>query len=557
MDWVWLKTGARPRPDPVKVATIVFGAPRRALKADPPRTLSYYLQVPPKAALVFDYAGAKGTGFAVRAAVDGGPTRALFSAEAAAPKWKEARVDLSGLAGKLVRLDLVTTGHAGRAGWGEPDLVQAGPPPESPPVRRDQRAKNLLYIMIDTARQDVFTPFNKKTHVAAPAFARLATESTIFTNAYCNSNWTKPSVATIWSGLYPSTHNTKTKSVVLPRAVPVYSEHLRKHGFATAAFIANGYTSGKFGFKRGWGTYRNYIRQDLPYKAPHVYGDALDWLKKNKDKDRRFFLYIQAIDPHVPYEPPQKWRAPYYAGKYRGRLGPTVTGYETQDFDKGKVAFSDDDKRYVRALYDGEITYHDHHFGAFLREVAALGLLDETLLVVSNDHGEELLEHGHYGHGHTLHEELIRAPLLIRYPKLFPAGKVVKHTVELVDLLPTELQVLGVPWMKDLEGLSLLGAVRGKPAMQPGYAVAEYLQLQRAIRLGDHKLIQRRAGEASLYDLAADPGEQQDLAARRPVARRACEVYLGEALGVPNKAARLNRLPPRRRFDGEAVKMDP
>jgi arylsulfatase A-like enzyme len=556
VDWVWLRDEASaPRPNPKKSATLTFGTPRRALVADPPRTLSFYLEVPEQSALVFDYAGQGKPRFEVRVSKHGAAPATLFSGEGG-PRWREGRVDLSGLAGELVRLDLVSRGGAGgRAGWGEPELLRKGRAPQVRPVGRDQRAKNLLYILIDTVRQDVFRGFNPKTRVEAPAMDRLARESSIFTNAYANSNWTKPSVATIWSGLYPSTHNTKTKPARLPREVPVYSEHLRKHGFATAAFIANGYTSGKFGFKRGWDHYRNYIREDKPYKAVHVYADALAWLKRNRDK--RFFLYIQSIDPHVPYEAPRPFLSRYHEGEYKGRLGPTVTGYETQDFNEGKVPFSEEDRQYTRAHYDGEVTYHDHHFGLFLEQVRRMGLLDETLLVVSNDHGEELLDHGKYGHGHTLYEELIRAPLVIRYPPLFPAGGVYDEVVELVDLLPTELQVLGLPWLNGIEGLSLLGLVQGRPAMVPGYAISEYRQLGRAVRLGTYKLIRWRSGKTELYDLARDPGEQENVAASHPVARRACEVYLGEGLGVPGKGLRLNRMPRRRRFDGGEARIDP
>lgn len=554
LDWIWLRTRGKDPPSPIKVATRTFGSPRRSLVGDPERCYSFHLQVPPRSTLVFDYAGEPGTRFEVRAASDGDEPKRLFSEEFQGERWREARVDLTPLAGRAVRLDLITRGKGGAAGWGEPDIVTSGEAPRVPLVRRSQRAKNLIYILIDTARQDVYTPFNPDTRVKAPALAKLAEESTVFTNAYTNSNWTKPSIASIWSSLYPITHDTKSKKAVLPKDVPVLSEHLQDQGFATAAFIANGYTSDKFGFKRGWRTYRNYIRENRPPEAEHVYADALAWLKKSNAK--RFFLWIQTIDPHVPYGVPSRYRELYFQGKYEGQLGPSVTGYETQDFNEGTKSFTEDDKRYVRALYDAEITYHDDHLGKFLEQLRTLGALEETLVVVSNDHGEEMLDHGRYGHGHTLYEELIRSPLLIRYPAIFPEGKRVDQVVEAVDLVPTILEVLGAAPMKEVEGQTLLGAMAGRPSLVPGYAVAEYLSKGRAVRVGRFKLIQWRRGNAELYDLRVDSAEEKNLASTHPIARRACEVYLGEGLANQSKNRRLIWARRKRRFKAGRVTMD-
>jgi arylsulfatase A-like enzyme len=558
VDWVWLSTApSGPLPDPVKLGTASYGGPRRALLGGSGRVFSYYVQVPndARSRLVFDYAGDPGMKLVVRATVDGESPRTLKEV-AANKRWQEASVSLGALAGKVVRLDLVTEGEGKKAAWGEPDLVRPGE--AKPQAVVTQPAKNLIYILIDTARQDVYRAFNPKTPVAAPAMDRFAKSATRFTRAYANTNWTKPSIATIWSGLYPSTHGAKSKESYLSEEVPVLPEHLLSRGFDTAAFIANGYTSDKFGFKRGWGTYRNYIREDLPSEANHVYGDAIKWLERRREKNDtdRFFLWIQTIDPHVPYEVPKEYLGRYFEGRYRGRLGPHVTGYETADFNEGKVRFRQQDHDYIKALYRGEITYHDHYFGKFLERLEAMGLLEDSLLVVSNDHGEELYEHGRYGHTHTLYEELISCPLLFRFPRLFPENKEVKSVVELVDVLPTILAVLGVKPMKAMEGLSLLGTLSDNPGLVPGYAVSEFLEKGRSVRVGSVKLIRSSSGGEKLFDLEQDPGEQHDLAATHPVARRAGEVYLGEGLGVQVKAKRLTRLGRSKRFPTKKAVID-
>lgn len=544
VDWVWLAAKGAEKPPPAKKADIrVFGSPRRALVADPPRRLSYYVAVPEETSLVFQYGASKATTFEVVVGADGEEEQRLFKATAQGSKWEEARVDLAAWAGKVARLDLITRGEAGEAGWGEPDLMRPGAAPTAPAVKPQNRARNLIYILMDTARQDVYPPFNSRTHVKAPAMEKLALDSVLFANAYANDNWTKPGVATALSGLYSSTHGTVYQSSVLPRTVKLLPQHLKAHGFDTAAFIANGYISRKFGFKKGWNIWRNHIREELPHDAEQVYADALKWLSKPRDK--RAFLYIQTIDPHVPYAVPSKYLKLYYPKEYRGRLGPSVSGYETKDFLDGKIPLTEDDKQYIRGLYDGEITYHDKHMGLFLDALAKQGRLDDTLVVVSNDHGEEMFEHGKVGHGHSLHEELIRCPLLLRFPKLLPKNKRISTVVGLVDLAPTVLQLLGVSPLPGMEGASLVNEAFGVSPPGGGYAIAEWHSHSRAVRLGPYKLI--TSTKTQLYKVTDDPSEQEDLSATHPLARRACEIHLYEALAVPSKHQRLLGTSPGRR----------
>ena len=559
VDWLWLAhdPSASPPAGP-RVTVLSLDSPRRALVADPPRRLSHYLAVPPKAALVLDHGADRPTRFRVVLAEDGKKDRVLFDHTSDAARWREQKLDLSAWAGKLVRLDLITEAKQGtppgaKAGWGEPDVVVPGKAPRPVALSAQNRPQNVIYILIDTARQDVFRPFNPNTHVKTPAFDAFVGHTVLFENAYANAPWTKPSIATLWSGLYPSTHATQGKGSVLPGSVPVLFEHLQKNKVETAGFIANGYVSDKFGFRRGFDTYRNYIREDRNYDAEAVYADALSWLKKPHDKP--WFLYIQTIDPHVPYAVPAAYKKMYYPDTYKGGLGPSVSGYETKKWLDGKLELTADDKTYIRALYDAEVSYHDHFFGIFFEQVEAMGLLDHTLVVVSNDHGEELFEHGKTGHGHSLYEELIRSPLLLRYPKLLPAGARVTEPVELVDLAPTMLRMLGLPAMPGTEGASLLDVVAGGRRQASDYAVAEYRGHTRAVRFGPYKLIVGQGG-TRLFDLSADPGEKQNLAGARAVARRGCEVRLYEALGIPGKDARLNKPRKRRRHQASSTKVD-
>ena len=422
-DWVWLpaSAGAEPPEAPgIRALPIRVGEqPKRALIAPEPRSYSFYLQPPPGARLVFDYGSQAGATFRVAAHTDGAPPAVLFTGKGS-PTWAEAVVDLGELADRAVRLELSTTGPAGVTGWGEPVVMTAPKTAEPPRIDRSRRPKNVVFLVIDTVRADAFAPFGTELGVEAPQFDEFAAGSTVFVNAYNNENWTKPSVATTLSSVYPSTHDTKRDASTLPGDIVLLPQHLRKHGFATAGFVANGYVSKKFGFEKGWDTFRNYIREGRPSEAEHVYADALAWLEQ--DRDKPFFLYIQTIDPHVTYKVPKPYTEPYFKGEYDGVLGTSIDADELAGLSNGKIKGNQRDIDWVRALYFGEVTYHDEHMGAFFDALDEAGRLEDTLIVITNDHGEELGDHGAFGHGHTLYEDLIRAPLVMRFPARLPAG---------------------------------------------------------------------------------------------------------------------------------------
>jgi choline-sulfatase len=556
VDWLWLSRGPNATPDRMfrRVAPLAIGERAlRALLAPTSRTYAFHLQPPPEAQLVFDYGGVNDVLFTVRAQLDGGRPQQLFQDRATPGKWREAAVDLSSFAGQALRLELQTRGESD-SGWGDPEIMvprtrQADSPP--PPT---SRPRGVIMLVMDTARADAFSPFNEHSRLRTPAFDRLATGSAVFLNAYANENWTKPSVATILSGLYPSTHGAKREPDVLSKDVTLLPEILQRRGFATAAFIANGYCSEKFGFRRGWDVYRNYIRENRPSQAEHVLSDALAWLDSNPRS--RFFLYIQTIDPHVTYSPPRDHVRAYHPEPYQGPIGPTLDGYEQAAISQGKKPVTAADIRWIRALYDAEISYHDEHLGRFLDALSASNVLDQTLVIVTNDHGEEIDDHGRHGHGHTLYQELIRSPLLMRYPPLISPTRV-RAIVESVDLLPTVAELLGLPAQPGLDGVSLTPTLVGRPPSLPTYALAEFLDDQRALMVGRWKLLAGANGWRKLYDLESDPQEQIDLGARAHVARRLCEQHLGEALATPAKAARFGdvRATPRR-FRPAKVKQD-
>lgn len=559
MDWILLANtaGATPPPDVIRVATLPLGERKQnALVASPARTYSYYLQVPSNAYLLVDYGADGAEHFAVRATTDGGKPSSLLDVDSVPNEWREAKIDLRGLGGRAIRLDLVSSGGARHAGWGEPEVMTPDALTGALADGARKPAQNVIFLLIDTARADEYSPWRHGSPVKTPAYDALAAEGTVFHGAYANENWTKPSVATLLTGLYPSTHGAQKDPDVLSNEVKLLPEYLKDAGFVTAGFIANGFISDKFGFKRGWDTYTNYIRESKASSADKVFGDALAWLKE-RPKGKRFLLYLQTIDPHVPYRVPEEYVRKFHPEPYKGFIGEALDGDEQADISKGKKKAGPEDVAWIKALYHAEVDYHEDYMGRFFDELRKSKLLDDTLVVVTNDHGEELGEHGRYGHGHSLYDELLRSPLLMRYPPVFKAGTTVDTITELVDVMPTVLDVLGVKAAAELDGTSLLPLAEGKPEHHPAYALSEFLDNYRSVRVGRWKLITSAAWKRKLFDIETDRGEKRDRSNDALIARRLCETLLGEALATPAKTRRYLGTGGHRKFTPGKVEHDP
>jgi arylsulfatase A-like enzyme len=353
----------------------------------------------------------------------------------------------------------------------------------------------------------------------------------VFDRALAPENWTKPSVASILSGVYPTTHKTQDDRSKLPSSVVIAPEHFQKLGFETAGFVANGYVSRKFGFKRGWDTWTNYVRESKRNRAEYVVDDAIAWLE-SRPKEKPFFLYVHTIDPHVPYIPPRKYWTLYDNGPYNGPVQPVQTAKLLEKVKSGKLTLSDRDTSRLEALYDGEITYHDDQIVRLHDALKRMGLLDDTLIIVTSDHGEEFFEHGKVGHGHSLYEELLHVPLLVRLPEA-QEGKGVHSNAEvsLVDILPTACEILGVECPEGIEGNTLVPLLKGKELDRfPSVSFSNFLGVQRAVRMGPFKAIYK-AHMPSVYNLATDPKETQNISRAQAVVLSGLRDALGKQMG--------------------------
>lgn len=513
----------------------IGGVERRAVLARAPTTYSYYLEVPEHAHLVFgvgsDTEGASGTA-RVRITPEGAGAEQLFEAPLST-RWNDQSLDLARFANQVVRIDFAAEG-TGRVAWGAPAVMVDPPAATEAPAQ----ARNVIVLLIDTLRASKLHPYNPQSRVRTPVIDRLATEGTVFERAHSQENWTKPSVASILTGLTPGTHRAITESARLPASAELVSEAFDRANFATASFLANGYVSDRFGFDQGWDHYTNMIRENRSTEAEDVFREAGDWIDQHKSE--RFFVYIQTIDPHVPYDPPAEYLQMYDPRPdYAGQVRPRSTGEQLEAAKRRPnptVVFDESDTMRLMGLHDGEISYHDFHLGRFLERLATMGVRDDTLLVVTSDHGEEFHEHGSWGHGHSVYQELIQVPLIMHRPGAVPANLRVAQPVSTMFITQTVLDAAGVSGAPAAEGRSLMPDLRGELPEGPMIAFSNMLDDRRVARARRWKLV-LNGRNSKLFDLEGDPGESTEITdfARHPIAARYLRIMLGQYNGATDR----------------------
>lgn len=430
-------------------------------------------------------------------------------------------IDLTAFASRVIRVSVRSEGP------GSLGALQIETPPRD--VRTLGRPRHVLLILIDTLRADKLSPYAPDTRVQTPQLAEFVRGATTFGHAHSQENWTKPSVATLLTSLMPWEHTATQHESVLPRSVEMLPEVLQDEGFQTASFICNGFVSDRFGFRQGWDSYRNYIREGRRTRSQFVAADVLEWLD-GRDEEKPFFLYVHTIDPHVPYRPPNEILSLYGDVDYRGPINFRRDSTLLENVKLGNLRLNGRDRAHLQALYDGEITYHDRHFGSIIDGLRSRGLLDDTMVVITSDHGEEFWDHGSVGHGHSVYEELLHVPLFVRMPGDLPQR--INSPVGLIDIMPTILEALGQDVPERLSGRSFLGELTGQERQREqgaGGTVSGFMENWRAFSVGRWKLIERPRGRSAIYDLQEDPGEQSAIR-DYPITQRALRRWMGQRL---------------------------
>jgi arylsulfatase A-like enzyme len=260
--------------------------------------------------------------------------------------------------------------------------------------------------------------------------------------------------------------------------------------------------------------------------------DALQWMQAHRDEPT--FLWLHYFDPHLPYEPPRDFvpEGNPPSGMSRRFAVPVVEARS------GLFIPDREQRQWIRGLYDGESRYTDRSIGRLIEELKRLGMYDDTLIVLTADHGEELWEHDSFEHGHSLYDELLHVPLIVRPPG-GGGGRRVATPVSTVGLVPTMLELCGLPWKpEDFSSPPLLGAAADKAGPQPLFAGGLLsLENRSCVVWEDLKLIRRAVtGREELFDLARDPAELHSLppesSERTPELRKLLEEHLRESAAL-------------------------
>ncbi len=507
----------------------------RALPASPPSRLRFPVVLPPDAQLSFacgipaERHERPGVEFVVKLVRDG-HEQTVFSQlvdparRGGHRRWLPFVVDLGARPGPA-ELVFETRGFendpedARRAFWGAPALTSVS-----------QRAPLVIVYLVDTLRADHTSPYGYARDTT-PELTAFAQDAVLFEQAIAQASWTRPSVASLFTSLPPGRHRAVQLRDPLDGQHVTLAEMLSAKGFATTAAIANSviYSQGG-GFEQGFDLFRGLHGQgggpSKLVEAAVVVDEALRQLDARRGLPT--FLYVHTMDPHVPYAPPAPFDTRYepHATEQYPALDPRYDFKEALDRE-----------RFV-ARYDGDVAYGDQEFGRFVRELKRRGLYDQALFVFLADHGEEFQDHGGWLHGRSVFDELVRIPLLLKLPGQAHAGQRVPEQVQIVDVLPTILQSLGlpVPQPPAIAGRPLQAALAGGAPERPALSEISHRGFVAfGVRTRQGKYVERFSPqEDELYfELPQDPREQVDrLAATRERARplRA----LAEAAMVPN-----------------------
>ena len=371
---------------------------------------------------------------------------------------------------------------------------------------------NLVLYVADAVRADLLSAYGN-TRPTSPRFDAFAREGWLFEDATAQSASTRPSVASLLTGLGVDGHGVVGLGSTIVPALTTLAEQLRAAGYATGAFVANDVLSPALGFARGFDEWGSLPRRP----SAEVVRAALLWTRERRGP---FFLYVHTLGAHRPYGPaPEHWRP--FLPSAMPRTGDVNALVQ-------KPRLAPEELALVRSAYEGEIHEDDAAFGELLDGLQADGAGPRTVVAFTADHGEGFDEHGHRGHGVKLYQETAHVPLALRVPG--KAGGIrVASPVQHIDLAPTFLARAGVPKPAELLGWDLAGVVAdGHPASDPARLLVSRLTYvgadKVAVRWGTLKLVANEepdvpsGGRFELYDLARDPSETRNVAAEMPEA---------------------------------------
>ena len=372
---------------------------------------------------------------------------------------------------------------------------------------------NVILISLDDLRSDHISSYGYFRNTT-PNIDRLVKESILFENAFSQASWTIPSHASLFTSKYPIKIHMLSEDDKLNESELTISKILKNNGYKTFGLINVFQLNSTYGFNQGFDVYEELNENNTNKTLPIIF----DWLENNTNE--KFFSFIHFYSIHLPYGQP-----PYdnlFDPTYKGFVDNISFESLIKDksniylwnytyFDKTKnltLKLNDRDIQHIIAHYDGGILYTDSILSKIFDKLKELELYNNTIIIIFSDHGENLMEHNYLQHGDTLYDEAIHVPIIIYVPNSTLKGIRIKSQVQLIDVVPTILNLLDISIPRQAEGKSLIPLISGRQEKDfDKYVFSEDADYDISIRTPNWKLIKNADNSMELYDLKNDPKE--------------------------------------------------
>ena len=448
--------------------------------------------------------------------------------------------DLSAKHAKIAKMSLVVRSNDGDSSVTWKSIKLYGPKQKSSLAERstikdksdrekfqNNKKPDIVLYVVDALRSDHLSCYDYS-RMTSPYLDAFARENTLFLDVYANSSWTRASGATILTGLLPENHKTMARDSSLPKELQTLPEILRDNGYYTVAFITNGNVGKSFSFDQGFDEYiqpgENTKRESVHVRSnelnKHIFKFLDGFLKRENRKP--LFAFIWSSDPHNPYTPERSVVQTFGIDKY----APVDFKFGLlEKLGNGLLAPSESQLQYIKTLYDQEVFFNDKSFGDLLNKLKQKNIYENSIIIFTADHGEEFKDHGGYGHGLTLYNEVIKIPLVIKAREIKTGT--IDTKVQLADIFPTILDILDIKLPYKVDGESLCNSEQlgnryifsqeqldGNDVysiLYEGYKFIYNVASNRPPRGGG--VVPRY----ELYDLRTDMPERNDLAESKPL----------------------------------------
>jgi arylsulfatase A-like enzyme len=392
-----------------------------------------------------------------------------------------------------------------------------------------ENAQNVILIAVDTlaARNLHFMGYERET---SPFMDELCDSSVVFDRAYATKALTLPSFTSIFSGLHPVSHGVDENGIVIPDELHRLTEDFQAAGFYTAGFIGANIIGTSYGMHKGFDTYADVVSHHIPAsKVIEKVGQFLSGSSTTPDNpagwkpdSQPLFMFVHFFDTHTDYNPLQKYLNQWADFDYDGPVTGQINVFS--DYNHNLIELDEDDLQRTRDLYDAEIRSFDDHMRELFSLLESSGLMDNSLVIVTADHGENLGEHHYITHGHP-YEAGLHIPLMFHFPGDVGAGTHITGMVENIDVLPTAMSLVGIHAPEYLDGIDLMPAIISpqdfttiKPVLFAFGGINSRQEKTYGLFNGRYRIVKniRWSDEPVLWDISVDPNEEADIADQEP-----------------------------------------